>query len=119
MTGSDTRAALLDASKQLKFTSSTPSCASGTVSVGAGGSFTSKVTVLDQYGNPVPQAAAISITLARSPLSGTLTPTSLSVPKNASETSASFTYVRPGTGTTAVTVTASRSGLTSATCSVR
>ena len=74
--------------------------------------------VLDQYGNPVPQSAAISITLARSPVSGTLTPTSLSVPTNASETSASFTFVRPATGTTAVAVTASRSGLTSATCSV-
>jgi hypothetical protein len=107
------------ASKQLRFSSSTPSCASGSVSVGLGGSFTSKVKVFDQYGNAVSQSAAISITLSRSPLSGTLTPTSLSVPMNASESSTSFIYTRPASGTTAVTVTAARSGLTSATCSAR
>jgi hypothetical protein len=75
--------------------------------------------VYDGYGNPVPQTAPISITLSRSPNQGTLNPTSVSVPTNASESSNAFTYTRPPQAAASVTVTAARSGLTSATCSVQ
>jgi hypothetical protein len=106
-------------SKKLAFSSSTPSCSSGSVAVGTAGSFSSKVTVFDSYGNPVPQSASISITLSRSPVLGTLSPTSVSVPTSASESSSAFTFTRTVLFSTAVTVTAARSGLTSATCSVQ
>jgi hypothetical protein len=118
-TGSATVTVGPAASATLAFSSSTPSCSSGSVTVGAAGSFTSKVTVYDGYGNPAPQTAPISITLSRSPNQGTLNPTSVSVPTNASEASNAFTYTRPPQAAASVTVTAARSGLTSATCSVQ
>jgi hypothetical protein len=118
-TGSATVTVAPAASAKLAFSSSTPSCSSGSVTVGAGGSFSSKVTVFDGFGNPVPQTAPISITLSRSPNQGTLNPTSVSVPTNASESSTAFTYTRPPQAAASVTVTAARSGLTSATCSVQ
>jgi hypothetical protein len=118
-TGSATVTVAPAASAKLAFSSSTPSCASGSVTVGAGGSFTSKVTVYDRYGNPVPQATTIPITLSRSPKQGTLSPTSVSVPTSASESSYALTYTRPVQAAASVTVTAAGSGLTSATCSVQ
>ncbi len=105
-------------SKGLAFTNSTPSCSTGSVTVGSRGSFTSKVTVVDAYGNPVEQAAAILIAISRSPALGSLTPTLLTVPNGGSESTASVTYRRPRRFGSSVSVSASRTGLTSVTCEV-
>ncbi len=106
------------ASNRLTFTNSTPSCSSGSVTVGSRGSFTSKVTVVDAYGNPVEQAAATLIAISRSPALGSLTPKSLTVAKGGSESTASVTYRRPRRFGSSVSVSASRTGLTSVTCEV-
>ncbi len=107
------------ASERLGFSSSTPSCASGAVTVAALGTFTSKVTVLDHYANPVPQGAAISVTLTRSPALGSWSPTSVSIPAGASQSTSSSAYRAPLLFLFNVTVTASRAGLTAATCTVQ
>lgn len=116
-TGSSPLTVAAGPSARLVYSTSTPSCASGSVQVGPFGSFTSKVSVLDDYGNPVPQASAISVSLARSPARGFLSPTSVSIPAAAAESASSFTY-RAFLLSTNVTVTASRPGLVPATCTV-
>jgi hypothetical protein len=106
------------ASERLVFSSSTPSCASGSVHLPASSTFTSKVTVLDRHANPVPQGSAITVTLTRSPALGSLSPSSLTIPASASESSSSFSYRTPLLFFFDETLTASRPGLISATCSV-
>ena len=61
---------------QLRYTTSTASCSGGSVTVGNGGSFTSRVTVYDAFLNPVSQASNRTVTLTRSSVTGTLSPTS-------------------------------------------
>jgi hypothetical protein len=102
---------------QLGFTSSSVSCASGSVTVGNGGSFTTKVTAFDTWMNPK-IGTARTVTLTRSPTSGAWSPTSLGITAANSETTSSSTYTRPA-GNTNETVTASASGLTSDTCVVK
>ena len=99
------------ASERLVFSSSTPSCASGAVTVAAvWGTFTSKVTVLDHDANPVPQGAAISVTLTRSPVLGSWSPTSVSIPAGASQSTSSSAYRAPLLFLVDVTVTVVESG---------
>jgi hypothetical protein len=106
------------AANRLVYTTSTPSCTNGSVIVANGGSFASRVSVVDAFGNAV--SGARTIALSRVPAStGTLAPTTLSVPAGASETSASFTYTLPVGNPPDVTVIASSAGLTSAQCVVR
>jgi hypothetical protein len=102
---------------QLQFSSSSVSCASGSVTVGNGGSWITAVTAYDAWLNPK-SGTTRTVTLTRSPASGSWSPTSLSIPSAGSETSASATYTRPS-GNTSVTVTAATSGLTSDSCIVQ
>jgi hypothetical protein len=105
------------AATQLQFSSSTPSCASGTVTVGNGGTFTTKVTAYDAFLNPK-TGTARTVNLTRSPTNGSWSPTSLTITAANSETTNSATYTRaPGNGD--VTVRAAASGLTSDTCVVK
>ncbi len=104
---------------QLRYTTSTPACTSGSVIVGNGGSFTSRVTIYDAYLNPVPQAAARSISITRSSVTGTLAPTTLTIPIAASETSGATTFTLPNGNPPNTTITASSAGVTSAACIVR
>lgn len=107
------------AGSQLGYTSSSPSCAGGSVAVGNGGSFTSQVTVYDAYQNPATRTTNRTISLTVSPSgTGTLTPTGLTVLANTAETSASFTFTLPKGNPPATTVTAAATGLSSAACVV-
>ncbi len=103
---------------QLGYTTSTPSCAAGTVAVGNAGSFTSRVSVYDAYLNPFTQASNRTITVSRSPIIGTLSPTSLTIFTGASETSTASTFTLPNGSPPNTTVTAAAAGLTSASCIV-
>jgi hypothetical protein len=106
------------AASQLRFTSSTPSCASGSVIVGNGGTFTTKVTAYDAYLNP--KTGARTVTLTRTPSgSGSWTPTSLTIPAAGSETTASSNFKIPNGNPPNATVTAASTGLTSTTCVVK
>ncbi|HEX2039732.1 MAG TPA: fibronectin type III domain-containing protein [Acidimicrobiales bacterium] len=96
----------------LAFTSSSPSCASGSVVVPESSTFDSKVSRLDSYGNPAAPASSVTVTVA-STLSVTGSP--LTIAANASESSGSVSVARPGSNS-GTDVTASASGLTSATC---
>ena len=81
---------------RLGYTGSTPSCAAGSVIVGNGGTFTSFVTLFDTYGNPATASVAQVIALASAPSgTGTLTPTSLTVPAGSSQTSETFSFKLP------------------------
>lgn len=103
------------AAAKLGWSSSAPSCATGTINVGVGGTFTSKVTAYDTYLNP--KTGSRTVNLSRSPALGSLSTSSLGITAANSETTSSFTYTRPGIGNN-VTVTAASSGLTSVTCAV-
>jgi hypothetical protein len=108
------------AASQLRYTTSNPSCASGTVIVGNGGTLTSYVSLLDKYSNTTTAASSTTITLTPSPTgTGTLSPTSLTVASGASQTSGSLTFTGPtGGGKWSVTITASSPPLTTTGCTV-
>jgi hypothetical protein len=97
----------------------------GTVDVGNGGIFRSKVSVTDLYGNQVVNGASpVSVTISRSPSThGTLSPTALTVAANANpaESGATFSYTHPtgNDGNTNAVVTATADGLTSVSCTIR
>jgi len=108
------------AASTLRYTSESSSCASGQVVVGNGGTYSAKVSTFDAFGNTVVAAASLSVNISKSPAAtGTLSPTSLTIPASASETSASFTFKLPVGNPPDVTVTAAAGGLTSANCLVR
>lgn len=113
--GSVTVTVVAATAARLGWSSSTPSCAAGTISVGVSGTFTTKVTAYDSFLNP--RTGARTVTVTRSPALGTLSSGSLSITAANSETTTSTTYTRPGIGTS-VTVTAASSGLTSVACTV-
>jgi hypothetical protein len=94
------------------------SCASGSVVVGDGGSFTAFVSIVDAFGN-LQTVTLLHVTISRSPASGTLVPTRLNV-HNSYQSTHSTTYTR-GARVQApdVTVTASAPGYVSATCVVK
>jgi hypothetical protein len=117
--GSTSVTVVAAAANHLGYTSSSVSCASGTVTVGNGGSFTSKVSAFDQYGNLAPNAAARTVTMSRTPTQGTLAPTTLTIPANASQTSASFTYTLPAGPASSVRVRARSNPLTRIDCQVK
>lgn len=106
------------AGDKLLYTNSSLDCSSGTVYVGAGGTWTSKVTVVDQFENPTAASSPLTVNLSVTPNAGTLTPTSLAVPNGQSETSGALSYTRPGNNNT-YRVHAQKSGLTQAVCRVR
>lgn len=103
---------------QLKYSSSTPSCASGSVTVGNGGSFVTKVTAYDAFLNPK-TGTARTVNLTRAPASGSWSPTSLAITAANSETTTSATFTIPVGSPPNTVVTAAASGLTSATCTVK
>jgi hypothetical protein len=115
--GSDSVTVAAGSATQLRFSSSSLSCAPGSVAVGNGGSWTSKVTAYDAWLNPK-SGANRTVNLTRSPTSGAWSPTTLSVTSANSETTSSSSYTR-APGNTNVTVTAAASGLTSDTCIVK
>lgn len=104
---------------QLRYTSSSADCSGGYVVVGNGGSWTSKVTTYDPYLNPATRTTNRTVNLSRSPAQGTLSPTSLTILANTSETSGSATYTLPNGNPPNINVTAASSGLTSTVCQVR
>jgi glucoamylase len=117
--GSTSVTVIAAAAFQLGYTSSSVSCASGTVTVGNGGSFTSNVSTFDTYGNVATSASARTVNMSRTPNQGTLAPTTLTIPANLSETSASFTYTLPAGPAASVTVKAKSPGMTEADCIVK
>jgi hypothetical protein len=117
--GSTSVTVIAAAATQLGYTSSSAACVSGTVTVGNGGSFTSKVSTFDTYGNPATRTTARNVNMSNAPNQGTLAPTTLTIPANASETSASFTYTLPAGPAASVTVKAKSPALTEADCIVK
>ncbi len=107
------------AASQLGYTTSIPTCHGGSVIVGNGGSFTAQVTVYDAFLNPVIQASNRTVTLSSSPVTGTLSPTTLTIPTGASETSAALTFTLPTGNPPDTTVTAASAGVTSSACIVK
>jgi hypothetical protein len=90
------------------------------VIVGNGGSFTSFVSLLDNYGNIATAAALTTIGLTKAPAAtGTLVPTALTIAAGASQSGASFTFKLPIGNPPAVTVTAASPGLSSTACIVK
>ncbi|MGZ4678258.1 MAG: fibronectin type III domain-containing protein [Acidimicrobiia bacterium] len=118
ISGSTSVTVVAGAASQLKYTSSSVDCSSGSVTVGNGGSFTSKVTAYDAFLNP--KTGARTVNLTKSPTNtGSMSPTSLSIAAAGSETSASFTFTLNVGNPANTTVTAASSGLTSAACIVK
>ena len=103
---------------KLTFTSSSGDCSSGSISVGNGGTWTSKVSVTDSSGNPTPAGSTTPIALSNDQANSLLSPTSLNIAVATSESSGSFSQSRTN-GNTTYTVTASSSGLTSVSCAVK
>ncbi len=104
----------------LRFTSATPSCATGTITISAsGGTFVAKVSRdRDAYGNTVTLTGTPTVTLSAAPASkGSFAPTSLTFASGAAET-ASFTWTASGSNPSVV-LTAASAGLTSARCSAK
>lgn len=100
----------------LSFTSTSASCPNGGSTPNGTTSWTAKVSrgAQDAFGNTVSTTPSVAVTITSN--KGSLTPSSLTIASGASESSGSFTLT-PGTGTTAVT--ASATGFTDATCSVK
>ncbi len=107
------------AGAKLGWTNASADCSSGFVIVGNGGGYTAKVSVYDPYNNLATRATNRTVTISQSPVTGTLSPTSLTVPANLSETSASTTFTLPNGNPPNVDVTATATGLTSTVCQVR
>ena len=118
-TGTVSVTVVAGAANRLGYTSSSLSCALGSVVVGNGGSFTSKVTVYDAWLNPVTEAVARTINLTKNTGIGTLAPVTLTIPIAASETSVSFTFTLPSGNPPDTTVTAASAGVTSTNCIVK
>lgn len=107
------------AATALSFTNnSSPTCAS-TVTLAAGATFTSKVSrpATDAYGNPS-TSNPVTVDLAVAPQKGTLSPTSLTISAGARESTGGFTFTQSSPAAN-VTITASASGFTDATCQVK
>jgi beta-galactosidase len=117
ISGSTSVTVVAGTASQLKYSSSSSDCSSGSVTVGNRGSFTTKVTAYDAWLNPK-SGTARSVALTRSPARGSWSSTPLSILAANSETTTSSTYTR-APGNTNVTVTAATTGLTSATCIVK
>ena len=105
--------------RSLTFTSASSSCGAAGIAVANGATWTSKVSIVDQFLNPAPSSGTTTVTVSRSPVVGTLSPTSLSIFNAANETSSAFTFTAPATGNYNTTISASATGLTSATCAVK
>ncbi len=104
---------------QLRYSSSSPDCSSGTATVGSNRRFTSRVTQYDAYLNPSSQSGSSrTVSLAASPNIGSFNRTSLTINRNSSESSQSFRYTMPTGNPPDVTIRASASGLSSAGCVV-
>ncbi len=104
---------------QLGFSSASPSCATGSVAVGNGGKFKARVSQFDAYLNPVVQSGGSrTISLSRSPASGTLNRTSLTIPSGASQSSQQFQFKVASGNPPPVSVSAAASGLAPASCVV-
>ena len=104
---------------RLLFTSSTPSCAGGAVAVGNGGTFRSRVSQYDTWLNPVIQSGGSrSVAITRSPVSGTLNRSSVSITNGNTESSQQFRFKMQSGNRPPVTVTAAASGLVDAVCVV-
>lgn len=104
----------------LRFTSATPSCASGSISISAsGGTFGAKVSRdTDAYGNTVALSGTPAITLSGSPASkGSFSPSSVTYAAGAAESPA-FTWTASGANPSVV-LTAAAAGFTAATCTAK
>ncbi len=119
LTGSTSITVVAGAPSKLGYTNSSPTCASGSVHVGNGGSFVSKVTMFDAYLNPATQGTSRSVSLTKSVGTGSLSPTTLTIGIGSSETSGSFTIAIPTGNPPNRTVTAASSGITSVVCTVK
>lgn len=108
------------AATQLRYTSSSHSCTSGSVTVGNGGTFSSKVSQYDAQQNPVPQpGSARIVSISRAPGIGNLNPASVAIAVGNSESSGATNLTIPNGNPADITLTASATGLTSATCIVK
>jgi hypothetical protein len=104
----------------LRWTSSTPSCSSGMVIVGNGGTFTSKVSRLDASGNIVTTTGQVNISLVRSPANApALSTSALTIADGQSESSSSVSLTFPNGSPPDTTITASAPGFSPLTCLVK
>lgn len=97
----------------LFYTSSSKDCSAGGVTVGNTGSWSSKISVADIYGNLKSNATGgtVTINIAKNPTTGTgPTPTSLTVLNGATETAGSFTMSIPNGSPPTQNVTATAAG---------
>jgi hypothetical protein len=118
--GSASITVVAGAPSALAYSNSTPVCTTGTVVVGNGGTFTSNVSLLDNYGNTATASALTTIDLTKAPAAtGTLAPTTLTIAAGASQSSTALTFKLPVGNPPAVTVTAASAGLSSTACIVR
>ena len=102
---------------QLRYSSSTPDCSSGFVTVGGNRRFTSRVSQYDAYLNPKTQSGSSrSVHLSAAPNIGSFNRTTLTISSGSSQSSQNFRYTMPNGTPPDVTVTAASSGLTSAVC---
>ncbi len=99
----------------------TPSCPTGVLIVGPGGSLTTFVSRTDAFGNPVPSGAGLSISVTKDAGGGgdSPTPSSMSIGLNASVTSGSTLLKLPQGNPPDTTYRATAAGLTAATCQLR
>jgi hypothetical protein len=81
-----------------------------TVLVGNAGTYTANVGIFDAFGNPATWTGPLTINLTGNPMSGTLTPTSLTINTGSSVTSSAFGYQIPNGNPPAATVTAVAGG---------
>jgi hypothetical protein len=121
-TGNPSVTVVPGAANFLRYTSSSHDCSTGAVFLNAnGGTWTSKVSRYDSFGN-LAGGAAISVAVTKPagpPPAGGSTPTSpLSIANGASESGTATSYKIADGQPPAVTITAASSGLTSATCAV-
>jgi hypothetical protein len=117
LSGSTSVTVVAGTAAQLQFSSSSPSCASGSVTVGNKGTYTTNVTAYDAYLNPK-SGTNRTVNLAVAPANGSWDTASLTITSASAETTGSAIYTR-APGNSDVTVTASATGLTSGACVVQ
>ena len=98
----------------LSFTSSSPDCSGGSATV-LSGSFTSKVSLRDAYGNAATSASNVSISVTTPSNNPAVTGGSLTIASNTVESTGSVSIARPGTNS-GTDATAAATDFTSAVC---
>jgi hypothetical protein len=95
-----------------------PSCTGGSkITIAKSSTWSSYVGIFDSYGNAAAAGTTYTVSISQ-PSNGSVSPTTLTVPAGATQSTGQFTYTAPSGNNKTDTVTASASGLTSATLSI-